>query len=72
MITLLVVVVRSFESVGSVLAFGIACDRVQPIVTSTIAFLAFAICIVPTHVVTSMVPDPPREKERKRRMCHST
>lgn len=69
MVTLLVGIVRAFESLGSALAFGIDADRVQPIVTSTIAFMAFAICIVPTHVVTFIVLDHPRESVKTKRRC---
>lgn len=61
-ITLSVGIVRAFESVGSALAFGIGAARVQPMVNLTIAFVAFAVCIVPTYMVTFMVPDHPREK----------
>lgn len=71
MITLLVGIVRAFESLSSALAFGIDADRVQPIVTSTIAFMTFAICIVPTQVVTFIVPDYPREKGTKAEMWYS-
>jgi hypothetical protein len=60
-ITLSVGIVRAFESVGSALAFGIGAARVQPMVNLTIAFVAFAICIVPTYMVTFIVPDHPRE-----------
>lgn len=69
MITLWVGIVRVFELVGSALAFGIAAARVQQIVDLTIAFVAFAICIVPTHVVTFIVPDHPREREGTKRRC---
>ena len=34
-------------------------------VNLTIAFVAFAVCIVPKYMVTFMVPDHPREKEKK-------
>jgi hypothetical protein len=64
-ITLSVGIVRAFESVGSALAFGIGAARVQPMVNLTIAFVAFAVCIVPTYMVTFMVPDHPREKGKK-------
>jgi MFS family permease len=60
-ITLSVGIVRAFESVGSALAFGIGAARVQPMVNLTIAFVAFAVCIVPTYMVTFMVPDHPSE-----------
>jgi len=64
-ITLSVGIVRCFESMGSALAFGIGAARVPPMVNLTIAFVAFALCIVPTFMVTFMVPDHPREKGNK-------
>ena len=64
-ITLSVGIVRAFESVGSALAFGIGAARVQPMVNLTIAFVAFAVCIVPTYMVTFMVPDHPREHGKR-------
>lgn len=64
-VTLSVGIVRAFESAGSALAFGIGAARVDPMVNLVIAFVAFAVCIVPTFMVTFMVPEHPRDKTKE-------
>lgn len=63
-VTLSFGIVRCFKSVGSALAFGIGAARVNPMVNLVIAFVAFAVCITPTFMVTFMVPERPREKPK--------
>lgn len=63
-VTLSVGIVRCFKSVGSALAFGIGAARVDPMVNLVIAFVAFAVCIVPTYLVTFMVPEHPRDQTK--------
>ncbi len=63
-LTLTVGIVRSFESVGSALAFGIgAAKGITPMTNLIIAFVMFAICIPTTSLVVFMVPEHPKEKE---------
>lgn len=63
-VTLSVGIVRCFEAFGSALAFGIGAARVNPMVNLVIAFVAFVVCIVPTYMVTFMVPEYPRDKTK--------
>jgi hypothetical protein len=63
-VTLSVGIVRSFESLGAALAFGIGAARISPMINLAIAFVAFAICVPPTYMVTFMVPDHPRDSTK--------
>lgn len=57
--TLAAGIVRSFESVGSAIAFGLGATRVSPMVNLIVAFVAFGLCVPPTAAVTFMVPEQP-------------
>lgn len=52
-------IVRSFESVGSCLAFGIGAAQVAPMVNLIIAFAMFGFTIPATSAVVFMVPERP-------------
>ncbi|KHE79109.1 hypothetical protein GE21DRAFT_1292689, partial [Neurospora crassa] len=52
-------IVRSFESVGSCLAFGIGAAQVAPMVNLIIAFAMFGFTIPATSAVVYMVPERP-------------
>ncbi|KAK2010688.1 MFS general substrate transporter [Colletotrichum eremochloae] len=58
-LTLGVGLVRSFESIGSCLAFGIGAIKVSPMVNLAVAFAMFAVCIPATSWVVFLVPDRP-------------
>ncbi|KAH9428727.1 hypothetical protein MCOR02_011272 [Pyricularia oryzae] len=60
-VTLSVGIVRSFESLGAALAFGIGAARISPMINLAVAFAAFAVCVPPTYMVTFMVPEHPRD-----------
>jgi hypothetical protein len=63
-LTLAVGLLRSFESVGSCLAFGIGAAKIKPMVNLIIAFVMFAITIPSTFAATFIVPERPVD-ERK-------
>ena len=58
-LTLAVGLMRSFESVGSCLSFGIGAAKVKPMVNLIIAFVMFAITIPATLAATFLVPERP-------------
>ncbi|KAK0721862.1 major facilitator superfamily domain-containing protein [Lasiosphaeria miniovina] len=58
-LTLAVGLVRSFESIGSCISFGIGAASVSPMVNLIIAFVMFAITIPATSFVVFMVPERP-------------
>lgn len=58
-LTLGVGLVRSFESIGSCLAFGIGAVKVSPMVNLVVAFVMFVICIPATSVAVYLVPERP-------------
>lgn len=58
-LTLAVGIVRSFESVGSCLSFGIGAAQVKPMINLIIAFVMFAITIPATTYVVFLVPERP-------------
>ncbi len=60
-LTLGVGIVRSFESIGSCLAFGIGAAQVSPMVNLIIAFVMFFITIPFTSVAVFLVPERPSE-----------
>jgi hypothetical protein len=63
-LTLTVGIVRSFESVGSAVSFGLgAAHGVSPMANLVTAFVMFAICIPTTSIVVFEVPEHPLEKE---------
>jgi len=62
-LTLTVGIVRSFESVGSALSFGLgAAKALTPMTNLIIAFVMFVICIPTTSMVVFEVPEHPLEK----------
>ena len=58
-LTLAVGIVRSFESVGSCLSFGIGAAQVAPMVNLIIAFVMFCITIPATSWAVFLVPERP-------------
>ncbi|KAK4183504.1 major facilitator superfamily domain-containing protein [Podospora australis] len=58
-LTLAVSIVRTFESLGSCISFGIGAAQVPPMVNLIIAFSMFAFTIPATSVVVFMVPERP-------------
>jgi hypothetical protein len=58
-LTLAVSLVRTFESVGSSVSFGIGAAAVSPMVNLVIAFAMFGITIPATSWVVFMVPERP-------------
>ena len=63
-LTLTVGVVRSFESLGSAVSFGLgAAHGVSPMANLLVAFVMFVICIPTTSLVVFEVPENPMEKE---------
>lgn len=58
-LTLAVGIVRSFESVGSCLAFGIGAAQVAPMVNLITAFVMFGITIPATSLAVLLVPERP-------------
>jgi len=60
-LTLAVGIIRSFESIGSCLSFGIGAAQVKPIVNLGISFAMFAITIPATSYVVFLVPERPMD-----------
>jgi len=58
-LTLAVSLVRTFESIGSSVAFGIGAASVSPMVNLIIAFAMFGFTIPATSAVVFMVPERP-------------
>jgi hypothetical protein len=58
-LTLAVSLVRTFESIGSSVSFGIGASAVSPMVNLVIAFAMFGLTIPATSVVVFMVPERP-------------
>ncbi|KAK2063063.1 MFS general substrate transporter [Colletotrichum caudatum] len=58
-LTLGVGLVRSFESIGSCLSFGIGAVKISPMVNLIVAFAMFAVCIPATSWVIFLVPERP-------------
>lgn len=59
-LTLAVGIIRSFESIGSCLSFGIGAARVQPMINLIIAFSVFCVTIPATTWVVCLVPERPK------------
>jgi hypothetical protein len=59
-LTLAVGIIRSFESIGSCLSFGIGAARVDPMINLIIAFVVFCITIPATTWVVFLVPERPK------------
>ncbi|KAM0330174.1 hypothetical protein ACHAQA_004347 [Verticillium albo-atrum] len=60
-LTLAVGLVRSFESLGSCLSFGIGAAKVPPMVNLIIAFVMFCIMIPSTSWLVFLVPERPKD-----------
>jgi hypothetical protein len=58
-LTLAVGLLRSFESVGSCLAFGIGAAKIEPMANLIVAFVMFTITIPSTFAATFLVPERP-------------
>lgn len=58
-LTLGVGLVRSFESIGSCLAFGIGAVKVSPMVNLIVAFVMFVVCVPATSWAVLLVPERP-------------
>lgn len=58
-LTLGVGLVRSFESLGSCLSFGIGAAKVSPLANLIVAVVMFAICIPTTTMAVWLVPERP-------------
>ncbi len=58
-LTLAVSIVRTFESVGSSVSFGIGAAAVKPMVNLIISFAMFGLTIPATSAVVFMVPERP-------------
>jgi hypothetical protein len=63
-LTLAVGLLRSFESVGSCLSFGIGAAKIQPMINLIVAVVMFSITIPSTFAATMLVPERPVD-ERK-------
>jgi hypothetical protein len=63
-LTLAVGLLRSCESIGSCLSFGIGAAKIQPMVNLIISVVMFAITIPSTFAATMLVPERPVD-ERK-------
>ncbi|KAH6683956.1 major facilitator superfamily domain-containing protein [Halenospora varia] len=64
-LTLTVGIVRSFESFGSAVSFGLgAASAVSPMANLIVAFVMFVICIPTTSFVVFEVPEHPTDRER--------
>ncbi|KAL2213560.1 MFS general substrate transporter [Sarocladium strictum] len=59
-LTLAVGIIRSFESIGSCLSFGIGAARVDPMINLIIGFVVFCITIPATTWVVFLVPERPK------------
>jgi hypothetical protein len=58
-LTLAVSLVRTFESIGSSVSFGIGAAAVSPMVNLVISFAMFGLTVPATSLVVFMVPERP-------------
>lgn len=58
-LTLAVGLLRSFESIGSCLAFGVGAVKIKPMTNLIVAFVMFAVTIPSTFAATLLVPERP-------------
>lgn len=58
-LTLSVSLVRTFESIGSCVSFGIGAASVKPMINLIISFVMFGLTIPATTAVVFMVPERP-------------
>jgi hypothetical protein len=64
-LTLAVGLLRSFESVGSCLSFGIGAAKIEPMANLVVAFVMFSITIPSTFVATFLVPERPIDQRTR-------
>jgi hypothetical protein len=64
-LTLAVGLLRSFESVGSCLSFGIGAAKIDPMVNLIVAFVMFSITIPSTFAATLLVPERPVDERKQ-------
>ena len=64
-LTLAVGIIRSFESVGSCLSFGLGAAKISPMTNLIVAFVMFTIAIPPTVALTWLVPEHPRDFKKE-------
>lgn len=60
-LTLSVGIIRSFESVGSCLSFGIGAAKISPMINLIVAFVMFILCVPTTSYLTWQVPEHPKD-----------
>lgn len=60
-LTLSVGIIRSFESIGSCLSFGLGAAKISPMINLIVAFVMFVICIPSTFYLTWQVPEHPQD-----------
>ncbi|PGG97794.1 hypothetical protein AJ79_09092 [Helicocarpus griseus UAMH5409] len=60
-ITLTVGIIRSFESVGSAISYGIGAAKTTPMVNLIVSFVMFGLTVLPTTAVVFMVPEHPSD-----------
>lgn len=58
-LTLAVGIIRSFESLGSCLSFGVGAAQVAPMVNLVVSFVMFSITIPTTSYVVFLLPERP-------------
>jgi hypothetical protein len=63
-LTLAVGLLRSFESVGSCISFGIGAAKIKPMVNLIVAFVMFAVTIPSTFFACFLVPERPIDERR--------
>lgn len=61
-ITLTVGIIRSFESVGSAISYGIGAVKTTPMVNLVVSFVMFGLTVLPTSAVVFMVPEHPSDE----------
>lgn len=60
-LTLSVGIIRSFESVGSCLSFGLGAAKISPMINLIVAFVMFILCVPTTSYLTWQVPEHPQD-----------
>ncbi len=64
-ITLAVGIVRSFESVGSAVSYGVGAIKIKPMTNLIVSFAMFGVTIPTTTFVTFLVPERPRDESKR-------
>ena len=60
-LTLSVGIIRSFESIGSCVSFGLGAAKISPMTNLIVAFVLFVIAVPSTTLLTWSVPKHPRD-----------